>query len=136
MHQGVATDSTTSNLLRRALQVNGVFSSLSGLVLIAASDRIDALLGIEAPLRPTGVLLLIFAASLFQNARRQIINRTEAWVAVGLDVAWVIGTTALVFAGVFSSAGNRIVAIVAAVVLVFAVAQFAGLRKLSRRNAA
>ncbi len=121
-----------SHLLRRALQVNGVFSALSGLLLIAASGRIAALIGIEQSLVLTGVLLLLFAASLWRNARRAEINQTEAWVAVTLDVAWVIGTAGLIFAGVFSAIGNWVVALVGDVVLIFAVLQFLGLRKLRR----
>lgn len=136
MNQTVKADFAQSNLLRRALQANGVFSSMSGLILIAASDRIAALIGIEQSLTLTGVLLLIFAASLFWNARREMINRTEAWIAVALDVAWVVGTTALIFAGVFNSTGNWVVAIVADVVLLFAVLQFFGLRKLRRPSPA
>jgi hypothetical protein len=78
------------------------------------------------------VLLLLFAASLWRNARRAEINQTEAWVAVTLDVAWVIGTAGLIFAGVFSAIGNWVVALVGDVVSIFAVLQFLGLRKLRR----
>jgi hypothetical protein len=76
--------------------------------------------------------LLLFAAGLFRNAARAELNQTEAWIAVALDVAWVIGTTALIFAGVFSATGNWVVALVGDVVLLFAVLQFWGLRKLRR----
>ena len=136
MNQTVKADFAQSHLLRRALQANGVFSSMSGLILIAASDRIAALIGIEQSLVLIGVLLLIFAASLFWNARREMINRTEAWIAVVLDVAWVIGTMALIFAGVFNSTGNWVVAIVADLVLLFAALQFFGLRKSRRQRSA
>jgi hypothetical protein len=121
-----------ANLLRRALQANGVFSALSGITLMVASTRIAALLGLEQPLWPTGLLLLLFAAGLFRNAGRAEINQTEAWIAVALDVAWVVGTAALIFAGVFSAPGNWIVALVGDVVLLFAALQFWGLRQLRR----
>ncbi|MCI0488605.1 MAG: hypothetical protein L0229_18615 [Blastocatellia bacterium] len=125
-----------SNMLRLALRANGVFSALSGAVLIVASDYVTALIGIEASLVPTGVLLLGFAAGLLWNARREVINRTEAWIAVALDLAWVIGTAGLIFAGVFNSTGNWVVALVGDVVLLFAVLQFLGLRRLRRRSVA
>ncbi|MCI0390070.1 MAG: hypothetical protein MOB07_15070 [Acidobacteria bacterium] len=121
-----------SHLLRRALQANGVFSALSGLLLIAASGRIAALIGIEQSLWLTGLMLLLFAAGLFRNAGRAEINQTEVRIAVALDVAWVIGTAGLIFAGVFSATGNWVVALVGDVVLLFAVLQFLGLRKLRR----
>jgi hypothetical protein len=121
-----------SQLLRRALQANGVFSALSGVLLLIASERIAALIGLEQSLWLTGLLLLLFAAGLFRNAARAEINQTEAWIAVALDVAWVVGTGALLFAGVFSTTGNWIVAVIGDVVLLFAVLQFWGLRKLRR----
>lgn len=122
----------SANLLRRALQANGVFSALSGVILIVASGRIATLIGLEQPLWLTGLMLLLFAAGLFRNAGRAEINQTEAWVAVALDVAWVLGTAALIFAGVFSATGNWVVALVGDVVLLFAGLQFWGLRKLRR----
>ncbi len=121
-----------SNLLRRALQANGVFSALSGLLLIAASGRIAALIGIEQSLWLTGLILLFFAVGLFRNAGRAEINQTEVRIAVALDVAWVIGTAGLIFAGVFSATGNWVVALVGDIVLILAVLQFLGLRKLRR----
>ena len=123
----------SSQLLRRALQANGVFSALSGVILVIASSRIAALIGIEQSLWLTGLLLLLFAASLLRNAARAEINLTEAWIAVALDVAWVAGTAALIFAGVFSATGNWVAALVGDVVLLFAVLQFLGLRKLRRQ---
>ncbi len=130
----LSTTVASVTLLRRALQANGIFSALSGVVLILASNRIAALIGIEQSLWLTGLLLLLFAAGLFRNARRAEINQTEAWLAVALDVIWVLGTGALIFAGVFSTTGNWIVALVGDVVLLFAVLQFWGLRKLRRAS--
>jgi hypothetical protein len=130
------SEAVTSSLLRRALQANGVFSALSGVILLLASGRIATLVGIDQPLWLLGLLLLSFAAWLFRNARRAVLNQAEAWLAVAFDVAWVIGTATLIFAGVFSTTGNWLVTLVGDVVLLFAVLQFLGLRKLRRSRPA
>ncbi len=123
-------------LLRRVLQANGVFSALSGLVIIASARPLASLLGLQESLTLTiiAISLLIFATTLFWNARRENINPVDAWVAVGLDVAWVVGSVVLIFAGVLSVAGNWLVAVVADIVLLFAALQFYGLRKLRRQT--
>ena len=47
-----------------------------------------------------------------------------------MDVAWVVGSGALVEAGIFTLIGNLLVAAVALVVLVFAILEIHGLRSL------
>ncbi len=118
-----------SNLLKRALTANAIFSALSGAILLLASERLAQLLGTSVSLVPLGAMLLIYAAGLLWNARRENVSRMEAWIAVALDVAWVAGSAIVIFAGVLSATGNWIVAIVADVVLLFAVLQLIGLRK-------
>lgn len=118
-----------SHLLRRALAANAIFSALSGAILLLASNRLEQLLGTSVSLVPLGAMLLIYAAGLLWNARRENVSRMEAWIAVALDVAWVAGSAIVIFAGVLSATGNWIVAIVADVVLLFAVLQLIGLRK-------
>jgi hypothetical protein len=131
------TDRRPSHLLRRALQANGAFSALSGLILLAAAQPLAALLGLSHPMTLVGVgiSLLLFSAGLWRNSRRETVNQMEALLAVALDVAWVAGSIAVIFAGVLSPTGNWMVAIVADIVLLFAVWQFLGLRKLRRESA-
>lgn len=126
-----------STLLRRALQANGAFSALSGVVLIVAARPLAAWLGLTDTLIliVTGVSLLLYAAGLFRNARREIINHLEAWTAVILDVAWVIGSAVVIFAGVLTTTGNWLVAIVADIVLLFGGLQLYGLRRMRRETA-
>jgi predicted lysophospholipase L1 biosynthesis ABC-type transport system permease subunit len=121
-----------SNILRGALAANGVFSAVSGLALIVASDTISEFLGLNFALWPLGAGLLIYAAGLFRNARRESICRTEAWIAVFLDAAWVIVSALLLFVGALSREGNWAVGMTADVVLLFAVLQIIGLRRLRR----
>ncbi|MGH7455699.1 MAG: hypothetical protein ACRENG_30365, partial [bacterium] len=64
------------------------------------------------------------------------IKLQEAWLAVVLDAAWVIGSAILIFAGTLSTTGNWLVAIVADIVLLFAVLQFFGIRRLQQQQPA
>ena len=126
-----------SKLLRRTLQANGVFSALSGVIAILGANALSVLLGVNMPslLIGIGIALLVYAAGLLLNARREQIKLQEAWLAVIIDAAWVVGSVILIFAGTLSTTGNWLVAIVADIVLLFAVLQFFGIRRLQRQSA-
>ena len=123
-----------TKFLRRALQANGLFSAVSGIVLIVAAEPISHLLGIPLPsvLLGIGAALFLYALWLFRSAIQQSINHIEVWVAVVLDGAWVVGSGVLVLTGLLSATGNWLVALVADIVLLFAVLQLYGLRKIKR----
>jgi len=87
----------------------------------------------SSPFIGIGIALLVYAAGLLLNARREQIKLQEAWLAVIMDAAWVVGSMILIFAGVLTTAGNWLVAIVADIVLLFAVLQFFGIRRLRQQ---
>ncbi len=132
------THVTRSMLLKRALQANGAFSALSGIALVVAAGPVAKLLGLGVPaiLTALGAGLLVYAAALFFNAVRATPNLLEAWIAVILDLGWVAGSGVLILAGLLTPAGNWMVAMVADVVLLFAVLQFLGIRKLRQAKRA
>ena len=78
---------------------------------------------------------MVFSAALVWTAKPRIVNRASAWIFVVLDVGWVMGSAAVIFAGVLTTTGNWIVGIVADIVLLFAVAQILGIRKLRAASA-
>jgi len=122
-------------LLRRALLGNAAFSTLCGVTLLVAAGSLAPLLGIPTlALRITGLALLPFAFGLFQNARREKVQRGEAWLAVVLDGAWVLGSAALVLADLWplQTAGVWAVLVVAEVVLLCAILQAVGLKRTAR----
>lgn len=122
-------------LLRRALIGNALFSTLSGVVLLAVAGPLAPLLGVPAmALRVVGAALLPFAYGLWRNANREVVRREEAWVAVALDAVWVIASAVLVFGELWplETAGVVAVAGVASVVLCFAVLQALGLARVSQ----
>jgi hypothetical protein len=125
-----------TRFLRRALLADGVVSGLSGLILVAAPRAVAGLIGTSAGIvAAVGVSLLLYGFVLVRSARRETPRRAEAAVAVGLNVAWLLGTVAVVVAGVLTREGNWALILVGDVVLVFTGLEVVGLRKMSARGA-
>ena len=130
--------SDTQKLLRMALQGNALFSAVSGVVVLAMNRTLVEFLGLpsNASLTSVGIGLLGYAGWLLWNARREKIKIGDAWIAVVLDMVWVLGSYALLFAVRFSSGGKWAVALVAEVVFLFGVMQWLGLRRIGRSRQA
>jgi len=123
-------------LLRKALLANASFSTISGLVLIFAERWVVRLLGLSETINliTLGISLLGFAAILVLFARKNPIKLLDAWIAVILDAAWVIGSYPLLFVVRFSTSGKWVVGIVAEVIMVFALMQWLGIRRIRKGN--
>ena len=121
-------------LLRSTLVINGVSTDLCGLAHLAAPGALAEVLGVSASalLAAMGGGLVLYAAGLFWTARRRPIPDAAAWAAIVMDLGWVVGSVAVIEAGVLSPIGIGLVALVAAVVLIFAVLQFVGVRQMPR----
>jgi len=130
--------SDKQKLLRRALQGNALFSMISGAFILAINRGLVEFLGLpsNASLTPLGIGLLGYAVWLLWNAKREKIRILDAWIAVILDIVWVVGSYALLFAVRLSSGGKWAVVLVAELVFLFAVMQWLGLRRVSRSNQA
>ena len=133
-----ASHDDRSALLRRSLRANGVFSATSGLLFTLAGGPLAGFLGVAPAWLVTvvGLNLLGFAAALFFLASRPAIPPALATTVVALDLGWVLGTIALVYADVFTRGGAAAALLVANVVLVFAVLQGIGVRRLAGPGAA
>ena len=107
--------SDKQKLLRRALQGNALFSVISGVVILAMNRTVVEFLGLpsNASLTALGIALLGYAGWLLWNATREKIKIVNAWIAVILDMVWVVGSYALLFAVRFSSGGKWAVVLVA-----------------------
>jgi hypothetical protein len=120
--------------LRKALMGNALFSTFSGLTILFAPGWVLRILGLskDVSLPILGLGLLVFAATLVINARRQQVKTSDAWIAVLMDVAWVLGSYVLIFIVPFSTEGKWVVGLVAELVLGFAVLQFVGIRRIQK----
>ena len=120
-------------LLKRTLLVNGIATAMTGVLALVGAPWLPAVLGPTSPLllAVIGIGLLGFAAVLLVQARRPRIERRVAWAIAVMDIAWVLGSFAVVEVGVLTTLGNLIVAAVAAVVLVFAILEVRGISALA-----
>ena len=127
----MSAQNSESDLLRLALLANCVFA---GIILIFGSNPLSDLFGLPMPaiLIGIGALLLVYAAALLLNSLRVTICQTEALLAVFLNIAWVVGSMGLLFAGSLNRAGNWTVTLVANIVLLFAAFQFYAIRRVHR----
>jgi hypothetical protein len=72
---------------------------------------------------------------LLRNVRRDALSRGEAMLAVGLNVASVVACAVVIAARWLTTEGNWAVALIGDVVLLFAILQAIGLRKMSAATA-
>jgi hypothetical protein len=121
-------------LLKKALTGNAVFSVVSGVAILFANRWLVKFLGLpdKISLAILGVSLIVYAAILWLNARRPTIKIKDAWIAVIMDAVWVMGSYVLIFVVPFSVGGKWIVALVAELVLAFAIVQWLGIRKIRK----
>jgi uncharacterized membrane-anchored protein len=121
----------STRFLSRVLMADGVVSGLSGLALVAAPAPIAGLIGLRSAgvVAAVGVGLLVYAARLIRNARREAPRRDEVKLAVVLNLAWIVGTVVVIVSGWLNREGNWALILVGDVVLVFAVLEGIGLRK-------
>ncbi len=114
--------------LRYALIGNASFSTITGVFIVIAPDWTAHLVGLSgtANLIGLGIGLLIFAAALLINARRPELRLAEAWAVVLMDLAWVAGSYVILSVAPLAVEGKWVIAMVADLVLVFAVLQWIG----------
>ena len=129
------TQHSTSHLLRRTLQANGIFSSLSGVILIAGASPITAFLGLKMPivLIVVGIVTLLYAVSLFLTAARPSIDHRSGMMYALLDSAWVIASLVILVTGwvPLTTEGKWAVGLVAVIVAIFAELEYLGSRRSS-----
>jgi hypothetical protein len=140
----VSTNSTNrAQLLRRTLYANGAFSLFSGLLFTFAASSVASFMGIAdfmllGLLNGTtfilimGIAVVLFAPLLFWIASQTPLNRTFARTIFVMDVAWVVISALLLLPGVLplTTGGFWGILIVADIVLVFAVLEHIGIRRL------
>lgn len=123
-----------ANFLRQSLRANAVFSTVSGLTFALASGFIASFLGaVESWLvLAIGVQLLCFAGMLVWLASRSEISAPLAMAVITADLLWILGTGIVVYVDLLTRAGNILIVVLADVVLLLAVLQAIGVRRLGR----
>ena len=124
---------THSNVLRRALQANGLFSAVSGVVLAVLPAQVSSFLGLDIPglINFIGAGLIGFAVALFWLAAEPRIRRSLAIAVILLDIAWVVNSVLLLITEFvpLTAQGTLVIAIVSGIVGMFAALQSYGLHR-------
>lgn len=127
---------SNSSLLKTALFIDSVVSFISGIALLLFSKAIAGFLGLSASwiVLVVGVIAILYGIEVYLAARAEPVHMGIARFAAYGNLAGALGIAVLVFANLvpFTTAGKWTVALAADAVLVLAIFQHAGLRRLAR----
>ena len=127
-----------STLLRNAFYGNSIFCSTSGLAFTLFSDPIASFLGLSASwiILVLGIGLFLYGIEVFIFTRKEAINESFAKFVIGADIAWVFGSAFLIFTNLvaFTTPGKWAIAIIADIVLTFAIVQYVGMKRMTKAN--
>ena len=121
-----------SQLLRRALLADAVFSGISAVVMTLDAAALAPLFNLpEALLRETGLFLIAYTALVGWLASRGAVPKALVLMVVVGNAAWTVASIALLLSGAVSPNLLGVVMVVAQAIAtgVFAELQFIGLRK-------
>jgi hypothetical protein len=121
-----------SQLLRRALLADAVFSGVSAIGLTLGADTFARLLNLpEALLSETGLFLIAYTALVGWLGTRQAVPKALVILVVAGNAAWTLASIALLFSGAVSPNLLGQIAVVAQAIAtgVFAELQYIGLRR-------
>lgn len=126
------TRSEESQLLRRTLLANATFSILTGTVVAIVGGTLLSELGLPeiVPAEVSGLMLIFFGLFVGWSAMRIVMPVATIWLIVGLDAGWVLGSVLLSLLLSLPAIGNTVVLAIAVVVLIFAILQITGLRRI------
>lgn len=123
-----------TNLLRSALWLNAIFSTLCAFCLLIKPIMIGQVLGWQYPLiyQGLGLGLLIFGIDLMHQASRQRLSALRALASSLADFGWVIGTIIItvLFGETLTLSGELLLISIALFVLFCGVLQTIGILKL------
>src|SRR5258706_15629704 len=126
--------SSNQTIIRRILYGNAIFSGVSGLLFILASNVIANFIGLGSSpaILVTGIGLAGYAVLIYVNASPNKISRSFVLTAVISDSVWVLLSILLLTTGwvQISVDGKWTVRLIAMLVDVFATLQFIEWRKM------
>ncbi len=118
------------NKLQKALKINSLFSSVSGILLVLLNQQIAKLFRTSnnTVFWIVGIILIFFALTIWYEIRKQR-NLAVSWIIIQ-DYIWVLGSLILIIFNPFniSMIGNLIIGIVALVVLFMGINQMIALK--------
>ena len=128
-------DHDPTRLLRRALNVNAWITTANAVAFLAGGHLLGPIFGVpSAVLWLLGAGFLAFGIHAGYVARKDTISRSEAIYFVAADAGYVVASVVVLLAypGLLTGLGRLFFAAAADVVAILAVAEYAGLRRMSR----
>jgi hypothetical protein len=128
-----------SLLLRRALLADAVFSGIAAVLLSADAGALAPLLDLpETLLRESGLFLIAYTALVGWLSTRLSLPRALIVLVIAGNVAWTVGSIALLLSGIVTPnlPGDIFVAAQAVATGVFAELQYIGLRRSAAETTA
>ncbi|MCS3450816.1 MULTISPECIES: hypothetical protein [Bradyrhizobium] len=129
----------SSQLLRRALLADAVFSGVSAIAMVLDAGALASLLGLpEALLRETGLFLIAYTALVGWLGTRMSVSKPLVMLVVVGNAAWTLASIALLLSGAISPTLFGTIMILAQAIAtgVFAELQYIGLRRSGEAVAA
>jgi len=121
-----------SQLLRRALLADAVFSGVSAIGLTLGADTFARLLNLpEALLSETGLFLIAYTALVGWLSSRSSLPKVLVMLVIAGNAAWTVGSIALLLSGTVApnALGEAFIVAQAIATGVFAELQYMGLRR-------
>jgi hypothetical protein len=125
-----------SSLLKNALLIDSVVSFISGMAFLLFSRAIAGFLGLSASwiILVVGIIAIVYSIEVYLAARAEPVHMGIARFAAYGNLAGALGIAVLIFANLvpFTTAGKWTVALIADAVLVLAIFQHVGLRRVAK----
>jgi hypothetical protein len=125
-----------SSLLKNALLIDSVVSFISGMAFLLFSRAIAGFLGLSASwiILVVGIIAIVYSIEVYLAARAEPVHMGIARFAAYGNLIGAFGIAVLVFANIMplTTAGKWAIALIADAVLVLAIFQHVGLRRLAR----
>jgi hypothetical protein len=121
-----------SQLLRRALLADAVFSGIAAVLLTIGAGALTPLLALpETLLRETGLFLIAYTVLVSWLGTRSSLPKLLVMIVIAGNAAWTVGSVGLLFSGAVTPnlLGEIFVAAQAIATGVFAELQYIGLRR-------
>lgn len=121
-----------SSFLRRVLLADAVATAATGLLLVAFTDRLEAMLTLPAALlRNSGLSFLPFAALVAWLATRPTAWRPAIWAVIAYNAVWAVDSVLLLATGWVrpTALGHAFVLAQALFVAAMAQLEYLGLRR-------
>ena len=122
----------SSQLLRRALIADAVFSGVSALTMLLDAGALASFLNLpEALLRETGLFLIAYTALVGWLGSRSSVPKPLVMLVIVGNAAWTLASIALLFSGAVAPnvLGTIVVVAQAIATGVFAELQYVGMRR-------